>query len=117
MKGEMTSTTDKQSLIKPDHYVYSHITKIPGACGGRPAIDGTRVRVVNIVYLHKHGYTPEGMREVYPSLNLAQIHSALAYYYDHPDEIQAYMDEDQASLEEYEREKEAYLSQRSAKKP
>ena len=114
MKAEMATTTDKQSLIKPEHYVYSHITKIPGVCGGRPAIDGTRVRVVNIVYLLKHGYTPERMREVYPSLNLGQIHCALGYYYDHPEEIQAYMDEDEASPEEYEREKEAYLSQRSS---
>ena len=112
MEGEMATTTDNPSLIKPEHYVFSHITKIPGVCGGRPAIDGTRVRVVNIVYLHKDGYTPERMREVYPSLDLAQIHSALAYYYDHPEEIQAYMDEDEAWPEEYEREKAAYLSQR-----
>jgi hypothetical protein len=56
------------------------------------------------------------MLEVYPSLDLGQIYCALGYYHDHPEEIQAYMDEDEASPEEYEREKEAYLSQRSSTK-
>jgi len=59
--------------------VYSHITKIPGVCGGRPAIDHTRVRVLNIVYLLKEGYRPERMLEQYSDLNLAQVHAALAY--------------------------------------
>ena len=105
-----TTTTKKDSLVKQEHYVYSHITKIPGVCGGRPAIDGTRVRVLNIVYLHQQGQTPEQMRKAYPSLELAQIHAALAYYYDHQEEIQAYIDEDDASPEQYEREKAEYLS-------
>jgi len=37
MKIEMATTTDKQSLVKPEHYVYSHITKIQGVCGGSGA--------------------------------------------------------------------------------
>lgn len=96
----------------PPGYVYSHITKIPGVCGGRPAIDHTRVRVVNVVFLHHEGYTPEQMLEKYPDLNLAQVHAAIAYYCDHPDEIDAYIAEDNAWDERYEREKAEFLSKR-----
>jgi uncharacterized protein (DUF433 family) len=111
MKKAMATQTEPKVEL-PAGYVYSHITKIPGVCGGRPAIDDTRVRVVNIVFLKKHGYAPEQMLEQYPDLNLAQVHAALAYYYDHPDEIDAYIEEDKAWDERYERDKAAFLSKR-----
>ena len=94
--------------------MYSHITKIPGVCGGRPAIDHTRVRVLNIVYLLKEGYRPERMLEQYSDLNLAQVHAALAYYYDHQDEIEGYIKEDKAWDERYERDKAEFLSRRQS---
>jgi uncharacterized protein (DUF433 family) len=101
MKEAMATETEPKVEL-PAGYVYSHITKVPGVCGGRPAIDDTRVRVLNIVYLHKQGYTPEKMLEEYP-LTLAQVHAALAYYYDHQDEIEGYIQEDRAWGERYER--------------
>ena len=52
----MATTT--KSLVKPEHYVYSHITKIPGVCGGEATIDGRRVRVMDIVVLRQQGCTP-----------------------------------------------------------
>ena len=39
----MATTTNKKSLVKLEHYVFSHITKIPGVCGGKATIDGRRV--------------------------------------------------------------------------
>jgi len=111
MKEAMATETEPKVEL-PTGYVYSHITKIPGVCGGRPAIDDTRVRVVNIVFLHQEGYTPEQMLEQYPDLNLAQVHAALAYYYDHPDEINAYIEEDKAWDERHERDKAEFLSKR-----
>jgi uncharacterized protein (DUF433 family) len=36
-----------------------------------------------------HGSSPEEMHFQYPHLSLAQIHSALAYYYDHQLELDA----------------------------
>ncbi len=68
--------------VRTEHYVYSHITKIPGVCGGKATIDGRRVRVMDIVFLHQDGYQPEEILEEYDFLDLAQIHTALAYYYD-----------------------------------
>jgi uncharacterized protein (DUF433 family) len=109
---EVMATQTEPKVELPAGYVYSHITKVPGVCGGRPAIDDTRVRVLNIVYLHKQGYAPEPMLEKYPDLNLAQVYAALAYYYDHPDEIDAYIAEDKAWDERYERDKAEFLSKR-----
>ena len=109
------STRTESKVDLPAGYVYPHITKVPGVCGGRPAIDDTRVRVLNIVYLLKQGYAPE-MLEEYP-LTLAQVHAALAYYYDHPDEIEGYVEEDRAWDVRHEREKEEFLSKRRSSAP
>ncbi len=75
MKEVMATTME--TWTKDRGYVYPHITKVEGVCGGRPSIDGTRVRVVDIVFLQKEAYTPEKMLEEYPDLNLAQVHAAL----------------------------------------
>jgi uncharacterized protein (DUF433 family) len=47
-------------------------------------IENTKVKVIEVV-LDKlaHGSSPEEMHFQYPHLSLAQIHAALAYYYDH----------------------------------
>lgn len=84
--------------------VYSHITKTPRVCGGKACIDGTRIRVMDIVGLHLHGYKPEQMLNVYGApLTLAQVYAALAYYYDHQDEIEASFAEDEEVEAEFER--------------
>jgi uncharacterized protein (DUF433 family) len=66
---------------------YPHITLNPQ---GRPCIDGTRHRVIDIVADHvAHGYSAAQMVEHYPDLTPAQVHAALAYYYDHQDAMDA----------------------------
>jgi uncharacterized protein (DUF433 family) len=64
-------------------------------------IDETNVKVIEVV-LDKlaHGSSPEEMHLQYPHLSLAQIHAALAYYYDHKAELDA---EIQRRLDEAER--------------
>lgn len=111
----MATTT--QSWTKERGYVYPHITKIPGVCGGRPAIDGTRVRVVNIVSLEKEGYTPEQMLEQYPDLNLAQIHAALTYYYDHKEEIEGILESDRLAFQNMQQEWEDYVERHNGNPP
>jgi uncharacterized protein (DUF433 family) len=74
--------------------MYGYIVQRPGFCGGKAAFRN-RVRVNNVVCMYKAGKTPEeSARDEYPDLTLAQVHAALAYYYDHVDEIQAELDAD-----------------------
>lgn len=67
---------------------HPYIVSTPGTCGGRPRIDGHRIRVRDIVGLYfGRGHSIEEIHESYPNITLAQIHSALAYYHDHRDEM------------------------------
>ena len=57
---------------------------------GVPWISGANTKVVEVV-LDKmaYGWSPEEMHRQHPHLSMAQIHSALAYYYEHQDEVDA----------------------------
>ena len=66
-----------------------HITKTSGVCGGAAHIAGHRVRVLDIAIWHEHlGWSPDEIVSQVPSISLADVHAALAYYYDHREEIQ-----------------------------
>jgi uncharacterized protein (DUF433 family) len=53
-------------------------------------ITGTSMKVVSIVIdAVTWAMTPQQIQENYPKLSLAQIHAALAYYYDHQAEVDA----------------------------
>lgn len=90
---------------------YAHIVKEPGYCGGKAAIDTSRVRVNNVVFLNKQGKTPEEILAIYPDLSLVQIYAALTYYYDHKAQIEGELAEDEASDERHERRKPSSTSQ------
>lgn len=47
-----------------------------------------------------HGWTPEQIVEQYPSITLADVHAALAYYYDHEEEMKAEIEEERRFVEE-----------------
>ncbi len=52
-------------------------------------IDDSGYRVVDLVREHlAHGWNAEILQENHPDLSLAQIHAALAWYYDHEEEMQ-----------------------------
>jgi uncharacterized protein (DUF433 family) len=49
-----------------------------------PMIAGTTMKVVELVLDHlAYGWSPEELHFQHPDLTLGQIHSALAYYWDH----------------------------------
>jgi uncharacterized protein (DUF433 family) len=51
-------------------------------------IDGTQVKIIELaIDKLAHGSSPEEMHFQYPHLSVAQIHAALAYYYDHQGEL------------------------------
>jgi uncharacterized protein (DUF433 family) len=68
---------------------YAHVVRTPGVVGGEPRIDGHRIRVRDVVAARDlGGFSPEEIvATVYPSVTLAQVYAALAYYEDHRDEI------------------------------
>ncbi len=51
-------------------------------------VSGTKVKVIEVA-LDKiaYGWSPEEIYFQHPDLSLAQIHSALAYYYEHQTEL------------------------------
>ena len=57
---------------------------------GVPVIAGANTKILQLVVdMMAHGSSPEEMRFQYPHLSFGQIHSALAYYWDHKEEIDA----------------------------
>jgi uncharacterized protein (DUF433 family) len=55
---------------------------------GTPTIVGTNMKVVELVMAQlAHGWSPEELHFQHPYLSLGQIHSALAYYWDHKPEL------------------------------
>lgn len=74
--------------------IHPHISSDSRVCGGSPVIVGTRFPVRSVVnYILHHGLTPEELVNRFSHLTLAQIHDALAYYYDNRDEIEKDIEE------------------------
>lgn len=68
---------------------------------------------MDIVVLHEQlGLTPDEVVSTYPSLTLADVHAALAYYFDHREEIQRDLADDRQLAAEMTREAPSRLQQR-----
>jgi uncharacterized protein (DUF433 family) len=52
-------------------------------------VTGTRIRVAVILTCYRQGMSIEEIVQQYPGLKPADVHDALAYAYDHIDEIDA----------------------------
>ena len=65
---------------------YRHILMMKD---GRAMIAGTRMKVEYIVTAtNHHKLSPEEICKYWPPLTLGQVHSALAYYYDHKELVE-----------------------------
>ena len=85
-------TAREPGKIRTDH---PYIVRVQGVCGGRPVIEGTRLSVKLIVGWSRMGMTQEEIAAQYPEVSTIQIADALAYYQDHPEEIEAELAEEQ----------------------
>ena len=56
---------------------------------GRPWIAGTGTKVLVVAMETLNDQSPAEIQRGFPHLSLAQIHAALAYYYDHKPELDA----------------------------
>lgn len=85
----MTTPTDMKYIVT-DPEIYR----------GRPIIAGHRIAVIDVAVLTRQGMTPEQIAAEFP-LTFAQIHAALAYYYDHWEALDNQLAEDEARLATY----------------
>ena len=77
------------------------IVKTAGICGGKARVAGHRVRVLDIVIWAEHqGMSADEIISHVPTLTLADVHAALAYYFDHIAEIQEEMRVERALSDE-----------------
>ena len=84
--------------------IRDHIEVIDGPSGPKPRIAGHRIRVQDVVIWHeKLGMSPDEIVHHYPTITLADIHAALAYYWDHRDEIERAIADEDAFVEEFRR--------------
>src|SRR4051794_33590218 len=66
------------------------IVSTPGTCGGKARIDGHRIKVEDVaVWYERMGLSHDEIVSTWPSLTLAEVHAALAYYDAHRERIDA----------------------------
>jgi uncharacterized protein (DUF433 family) len=76
-----------------------HIELSVDTAGGKPRIRGRRITVQDIAVWHERlGKSADEIAAEY-ELTLADVYAALAYYFDHREEIDARMTEDRAFVE------------------
>jgi len=80
-----------------------HIAIDPNYCCGKPRIAGTRMPVATIAKLYLEiGESLENIAQEY-DLPLASVYAAIAYYYDHREEIDRHTAESEAYVEQMKR--------------
>lgn len=74
---------------------------------GRLRVGDTRVLLDLVIYSFRRGSSPETITDQYPSLSLDDVYLALGYYLRHKVDIDAYLLDQEAEAEKYQREDEA----------
>jgi uncharacterized protein (DUF433 family) len=89
-----------------------HLEATPETRAGRPRIAGTRITVDDIVIMHLHlGQSLEEIVGKY-SLPPAAVHAAMAFYYDHREEIDRQIAQDDAYVEAFKRSNPSLLQEK-----
>src|SRR5262245_12441031 len=81
---------------------------------GAIRIADSRVSLDIALHHYKQGAVPEEIVNRFPSLRLADVHAAIAYYLNHTDEIEAYLRQQQIEADELQRQLEADPQQQAA---
>src|SRR5947209_18729720 len=77
-----------------------HIEITPGIAGGKPRIAGHRITVQNVAIWHERlGQSADEIATEY-ELTLGDVYAALAYYFDHRQEIDRTIAQDAAFVDE-----------------
>lgn len=74
---------------------YAHLTRDAAIARGAPIVRGTRTTVRAIAEYHQRvGMSADDIPMELPYLRAAEVHAALAYYFDHQEEIDAEIEAD-----------------------
>jgi uncharacterized protein (DUF433 family) len=66
---------------------YPHLGRNPRIAGGAPIIEGTRITVRAIAGYYQLGMSVDEILQSLPHLTQSHVHAALAFYFDHQEEI------------------------------
>jgi len=88
-------TNDKMAVQTLD----DHIEVTPGVAGGKPRIAGRRITVQHIAIWHERLGMGADEIATEHDLQLSDVYAALAYYYDHREDIDASIREGEALAE------------------
>jgi uncharacterized protein (DUF433 family) len=87
---EATSQAETAEALSPmeGRSPGERIVTTPGVRGGKPRIAGHRITVSDVAIWHQRmGMSPDEIVSEYPTITLSDVHAALAYYFDHRDEV------------------------------
>ena len=84
--------------------VHGHIEIVEAPGGPKARIAGHRIRVQDVVIWHERlGMSVDEIVDAYPTITMADVHAALAYYWDHRAEIDGAIAADRAFAEDFRR--------------
>ncbi|GEM_PF-365566 len=90
------SSQPQPPTCAPPASIDQYIVATSDIRGGKPRIAGTRISVADIVIMHlRLGQSLEEIAVTY-DLPLAALYAAMAYYYDHRNDIDKEIEEDRA---------------------
>jgi uncharacterized protein (DUF433 family) len=84
----------------PSELIYPHVVKRPDESAHLERYPRTRVAMLVGDYVWR-GWSAEEIARQYPYLTLAEIHAALAYYFDHREEIDEELISEYRAVEEW----------------
>jgi len=70
---------------------------------GTIRISDSRVSLDTVIYHYKQGACPEEIVNRFPSLPLADVYAAIAYYLSHTEEIEEYLRQQESEADELQR--------------
>ena len=111
IKQELKQIRETVTQYQVVQITHPYIVKMEGHQGGEPMVRSAHVTVRTIVEQSRIGTTPTEFVKDHPPMTLAEFYDALSYYYDHTDEIEQIIAENNAALE-----RAIELSKRLAKK-
>jgi uncharacterized protein (DUF433 family) len=78
-----------------------HIEIVEGLGGPKARIVGSRIRVLDVVVWHEQqGMSVAEVVSEFPTITAADVHAALAYYWDNREAIEAYMERERIYVED-----------------